>query len=209
MIDLHVHTKRYSSCSTVEPERLIKQAVRAGLCGVVITEHYRQWEARELDELAERSGEPGFLLLSGFEYASAQGDVLIYGLTASQAAEFEPGWPPGTAVAKARDFGAVCIAAHPTRTGMGFDEQIFSIPLEAIEVSSVNLREHEQKLAMGIALNAKVPPVAASDAHELQDVGRYVTEFEDPIRSMSDLQEALRRGRFRLLDGVFAGMKTH
>lgn len=196
-MDIHVHTNRYSACSVIEPQQLVRRAVRAGLDGLVITEHGRQWTMIELTELLESANEPHFLLLAGFEYASKQGDILIYGLMPEQVRGFPPGMPPGMAVERAHDLGAVCIAAHPTRACLGFDDAIFSIPFDAIEVQSVNLKEHEQRLAMQLAENTNLPPTAASDAHRIEDVGRYATEFNDPIQTMADLQECLKRGRFR------------
>ena len=91
----------------------------------------------------------------------------------------------------------MCIAAHPTRAGLGFDERIYTLPLHALEVSSVNLKEHEQRLAASLANALKKPMMASSDAHHLQDVGRYATEFDDPIQSMTDLRQAIAQGRFR------------
>jgi len=110
---------------------------------------------------------------------------------------FVPELPPAEAIAMAQARGAVCVAAHPTRAAMGFDEEILTLPLDAIEVRSVNLQPHEQRLAEMLAVQSGRAVIAASDAHRLADVGRYVTEFDDPIQSMSDLQKAFRRGRFR------------
>ncbi|MCX5757677.1 MAG: hypothetical protein NTU83_04065, partial [Candidatus Hydrogenedentes bacterium] len=107
------------------------------------------------------------------------------------------GIQPEDAVARVHRLGGVCIAAHPTRAGMGFDERLLSMPVNAIEVQSVNLKEHEQRLASQLAQTAKLRPIAASDAHQLADVGRYATEFDPPVRSMTDLHDALLRGTFR------------
>ncbi len=197
-IDLHVHTKRYSTCSAIDPDKLIKQAVNAGLSGLVITEHQYQWSEPELDALRNTSGAPGFLVLTGFEYTSRRGDILIYGLEKVDADAFPPGLAPDEAIELAAGLGGVCIAAHPTRAGMGFDEAIFSLPFNAIEVASVNLKPHEQRLAQKIAREAQKPAIAASDAHHLEQVGRYATEFMVPVQSSVDLQEALVHGRFRL-----------
>lgn len=196
-IDLHLHTSRYSKCSRIDASKLIRRAVQAGLDGVVITEHHRIWENEEIEELKAQSDAPGFIVLSAFEYTSSQGDVLIYGLKASQEREFVPGRSPELVIERARELGAACIAAHPTRAGMGYDQRIFTMPLDAVEVRSVNLKEHEQRLAMNLAESAMLPPVACSDAHRLEDVGRYATEFFDPIQSIDDLKAALKRGRFR------------
>ena len=87
-----MHTRRYSKCSVIDPDRLIRQAVRVGLDGIVITEHHHQWTDTELAELVAKSGEFGFLALAAFEYTSSQGDLLIYGLKPSQVAEVSAGW---------------------------------------------------------------------------------------------------------------------
>jgi hypothetical protein len=196
-IDLHVHTQRHSPCSTIDPEKLLRQAVRAGLDGLVITEHHYQWQDRDIQDLAGRAGFPGFLLLAGFEFASGQGDILVYGLAPGDVDRFLPGTPPGEAIAMAHERGGVCIAAHPTRAGMGFDEEILMLPLDVFETQSVNLKPHEQRMAAMLAVKAGKPGMAASDAHHLAQVGMYATDFCDPIRTMADLKEALRRGRFQ------------
>lgn len=197
-IDLHLHTRRYSNCSRIDPDDLIDQGVRAGLDGLVITEHHRQWSQDELDELVSVSRHPGFLVLSGFEYTSARGDLLVYGLTPELAGQFRPGLQPDRVAEEIHKLGGVCVAAHPTRAGLGFDERLGSLPVAAMEVASVNLKEHEQRLARNIAQTLKIPAMASSDAHDLVNVGRYATEFEDLVLNMPDLQEALRHGRFQM-----------
>jgi hypothetical protein len=198
IVDVHLHTRRYSRCSRIDPGALIDRAVRVGLDGVVITEHHHQWSEEELAQLVAESGHPGFMLLAGFEYTSSQGDLLIYGLAPNRAKEFRPGWPPERAVTMVDEMGGVCIAAHPTRAGLGFDERIEKLALVAMEVASVNLKEHEQRLARSISETLGIPASAGSDAHDLRDVGRYATEFEDLILSSADLQRALRHGRFQV-----------
>lgn len=198
IVDLHLHTRRYSKCSRIDPESLIGQAVRAGMDGLVITEHHHQWSDAELAQLVAVSGHPGFLLLAGFEYSSSQGDILVYGLAPEAAAEFRPGWPPERAAAMIVEWGGVCVAAHPTRAGLGFDERLETLPLAAMEVASVNLKEHEQRLARSLSQSLNIPASAGSDAHDLRDVGRYATVFEDLILSSADLQRALRNGRFQV-----------
>ncbi|MDZ4860850.1 MAG: PHP domain-containing protein [Candidatus Hydrogenedentes bacterium] len=197
LIDMHMHTTRYSRCSRIEPAKIISQAVRAGLDGIVITEHHHQWSQDEIDALVAESGHPGFLVMAGFEYTSNKGDILMYGVPDGHVKEFTPAWPPEKAMALAQRYGAACIAAHPTREGMSFDERIAKFPLAALEVASVNLKPHEQRLARRLAESIKKPMVACSDAHDLQNVGRYATEFPDLILGIRDLQAALLNGRFQ------------
>jgi predicted metal-dependent phosphoesterase TrpH len=197
LFDIHVHTNRFSPCSHIDPDRVVRQAVKAGLSGVVITEHQHQWPEADLAGLVRAAAEPGFVLLGGFEYTSTQGDILVYGLHADQTAEFRPGMRPAAAVKMAHDLGGVCVAAHPTRAGMGFDDAILSIPFDAIEVQSGNMRDHEQRLAAQLAAGAGLRPIAASDAHLPTTIGAYATEFDNPIQTMQDLVKALRFGQFR------------
>jgi len=196
-IDMHLHTTRYSQCSRIDASKLIGRAVRAGLDAIVITEHHRQWSADEIAELVAASGHPGFLVMAAFEYTSSCGDILMYGVPDKHVREFVPGWPPETAAELARHYGAACVAAHPTRKSMSFDTRIATLPLAALEVASVNLRPHEQRLARKLAQSLGKPTVACSDAHDLHAVGQYATEFDDLILGIADLQAALLRGRFR------------
>lgn len=199
LIDTHLHTKRYSPCSQIDPGRLVAQAVSAGLDGLVITEHHAQWPQEDLDALVNQSGHPGFILLAGFEYSSSQGDFLLYGVPDEAIEEFKPHLPAAEALEMARAYDAAIVAAHPTRGGLSTDPGIvLTLPLHAIEVASVNLQDHEQRLAMRLADAAELPPIAGSDAHALRDVGRYAADFTGPIRNRRDLQEALLRGTFSL-----------
>ncbi|MFP6581849.1 MAG: PHP-associated domain-containing protein [Candidatus Hydrogenedentota bacterium] len=199
LFDIHLHTSRYSGDSTIDPFRLIPQAVKAGLHGIAITEHHRVWPQEELDELVADANEPGFILLSGFEYTSSHGDALIYGLNPDQADTFIPRQlSPAEAVARAHQWGAACVAAHPTRQGLGFDEQLFDIPLEAIEARSCNLNNNEQRLALTLSTDLNLRSTASSDAHRIQDVGKFATEFTLAIQSINDLVATLQNGDFRL-----------
>lgn len=196
LIDLHLHTRRHSSCSAIDESKLIDRAVRAGLDGVVITEHHYQWSREELDALQAASGHPEFLLLAAFEYSSARGDILIYGLESEQVREFPPGGDPEAVLARARAMGAACIAAHPTRAAIPFDERITKMPFDALEVRSVNLAADEQRQAEQLARNLGRRMTTSSDAHRLEDVGRYATAFQEPVGCMADLQKSLRHGTF-------------
>jgi hypothetical protein len=197
--DLHVHTQRYSQCSRIDEDLLIPRAIEAGLDGLVITEHHCQWTDEELQELRNAANAPSFQLYGGFEYTSNGGDMLVYGLPADAAARFEPGRDPDWALGLVHELGGVCVAAHPTRAGVSFDERILQLRFDAIEVQSVNLQPHEQRLAKRLAQSLDTPLFAASDAHRLEALGAYALEFEVPIASMADLCRALRQGRRQIV----------
>ena len=197
--DFHLHTSRYSGDSEIDPFKLIPKAVDRGLHGVVITEHHHAWPQEELDELLEAANAPGFVLLAGFEYTSSHGDVLIYGLNQEQCETFVPRkLSPEEAIDQAHELGAVCIAAHPTRMGLGYDERIFDLPLEAMEVQSCNLNISEQRIGMKLSNQLGLAATASSDAHRLEDVGKYWSEFTIPIQTMDDFKKAVKTGAFKL-----------
>ena len=197
--DIHLHTRRYSQCSAIDPEKLIGRAVQVGLDGVVITEHHHQWDDDELAQLVEASGHEGFILLAGFEYTSSKGDLLVYGLVPGQEKDFKPGGSPEETADRVQALGGICVAAHPTRENLGFDERLATLPLAAMEVASVNLASHEQHLAASLAETLEIRPISSSDAHELADVGRYGVDFTMVVQNRADLKDALGNGKFHMV----------
>ena len=62
-IDLHTHTRRYSLCSILSPDKLCEVAVARGLNALVITEHHHQWSKDEIAVLQARH--PAIKLYAG------------------------------------------------------------------------------------------------------------------------------------------------
>lgn len=105
--------------------RLIERAIQRGLdCAWVITEHHYQWPQAELDELLARANAPGFLLLSAFEYSSAKGDILIYGLQPEQVQDFVPGRDPVKMLAQAQALGGLYRGTPWMRAEISFNEPV-------------------------------------------------------------------------------------
>ena len=48
-----------------------------------------------------------------------------------------------------------------------------------------------------LASQLEMPCTASSDAHRLEDVGKYWTEFTVPVQTMKDFKSALKSGSFR------------
>jgi predicted metal-dependent phosphoesterase TrpH len=78
LIDLHVHTTRYSpGCSVLDPLDLVPAAKDMGLDGVAITDHNSRWDSAELDRLQGQ----GVFVATGREVDCAYGlHVLVFGL---------------------------------------------------------------------------------------------------------------------------------
>src|SRR5262245_64609777 len=76
--DLHLHTKRHSADSVIEPSRLVERAKQLGLDGVAITEHDWLWTQPELEEL--RRAADGLMVFAGIEVSAREGHFLVYGV---------------------------------------------------------------------------------------------------------------------------------
>lgn len=202
-IDLHVHTWPRSECSHMKPEDLVQEAVRLRLDGFCLTEHQVLWDPAEVKSLARGTG---LTILRGNEITTAQGDVLAFGLekdikgviTIRELKE------------EAEAAGAFLILAHPFRGfklfGMGeldmkLDQAVrkkaFQF-VDAIEIRNGNIRGQENELAEKVAERLNLPGTAGSDAHNLDNVGLWVTDFERVIEDEAALIRELKARRFTL-----------
>ncbi len=189
--DLHMHTKRYSPDSVIDPEELVRRAKAVGLDGIVITEHDRLWPEHELEEL--RRLQPDLMILGGVEISGRGGDMLCYGVT--DLSSLRRGVPWRELVAEVRQQGGVAVAAHPYRWGQDFDAMLeeAGVTLDGVEVMSNNMDAGLRTAAAKFA--ARHPEYATlgnSDAHELDVVGHCRTVFATPIVTMGDLTRAIR-----------------
>jgi len=57
--------------------------------------------------------------------------------------------------------------------------------------------EQENAFSQELAKQLGKPATGASDAHRLEDLGTFATEFFRPIGTTDDLIEELKAGRFR------------
>lgn len=77
LIDLHIHTKRGSRCSSLDSKELVKQAKKMRLDAVCITDH-NTFEAVQVTK--EAGKEEGLLVFGGMEVRCREGDILTFGL---------------------------------------------------------------------------------------------------------------------------------
>ena len=203
-IDLHTHTSPRSPCSNIDPFELIREASRLKLDGICLTEHQVLWQPEEIDELAR---DAQIRIFRGNEFTTNQGDVLVFGyeedvkelLTIEELS------------AEVKKAGGFMIAAHPFRGfntfGIGqlkmtveqaCTRKVFDF-VDAIEIRNGKLSDQENDMAARVAARVGLPGTAGSDAHRLDEVGKWVTDFERPIENEQELVEELRAGRFTVV----------
>ena len=204
LIGLHNHTRPLSHDSLITADDLIVAAKERGLDAVCLTEHDFFWN---LDEVRDLSKRHDFPVIPGVELNTEDGHFVAFGLDK---------WVYGmhrteelaTMVAEAA--GAL-IAAHPYRRQLPFELKTEGDWGEAMERAAANPAyahvsameafngrgsERENAFAAKLCERLKLRPVAASDSHELTDVGTCATEFPRQISTVEDLVGELAAGRF-------------
>lgn len=212
VFDLHVHTVRGSSDSSLTPQQLVEKARSIGLDGVCLTEHSGGWDAQSLDDTFRDSG---ITVIRGLEVETEMGHVLVYGLGA-----YVNGINRIAGLRREVErVGGVMVSAHPFRNLFnapphnvnlifgGRDripptvEEAAGHPLFAlvddIEAANGANTPVENDFAMGVAGVLGLAGTGGSDAHSGQGLGRCVTIFDGEVRSERDLIEALRAKAFR------------
>jgi predicted metal-dependent phosphoesterase TrpH len=196
--DLHMHTRRYSPDSEIDPFDLVRRAREIGLDGIVITEHDKLWPEDELEEL--RALVPGLIVLAGVEVSGRNGDLLCYGVT--DISELRRGMPWGDLCREVRRQGGATVAAHPYRWGQDFDGLLAEErpELTGLEMMSNNMDPQiRSRAASFLDRNPNYATLGNSDAHALEIVGACYTEFDAEIRTSVELVAAIqsRKGRPR------------
>ncbi len=194
LIDMHVHTSRYSACGKSTPDEMVAQAELVGLNALVFTEHHVIWPQDELLELQARH--PRIKLFTGIEIETREGeDLLVY--EAAEDSRFYRRMPAGEAAEAAHACGGFVTLAHPFRyrptIAPGFEQFI-----DGIEVLSIHILNYGRDLAQEYADSHTIIPLAASDAHNVQALGLYAMEIAQDVAVMAELIAALRQRRYSL-----------
>ena len=187
IIDLHVHTA-ISACSKLEISDILAHAKRFGLDGVCVTDHDVMDIRNHMDEGIQ---EDGLCVIFGMEYATPQGDFLIFG----PYEEIPTGLEGRDLLNLVRETGGAAVAAHPFRPGRSADVRILDNTPDLI-VESLNGRNPAlaDTVAKGLCLVRGFSQTGGSDAHSLDELGRAATRFEASVKSRNDLIRALLQG---------------
>jgi hypothetical protein len=72
--------------------------------------------------------------------------------------------------------------------------------VDAIEIGNGKVSDDENQMAARVAARLDLPGTAGSDAHRVDEVGKWVTDFEREIEDERELIEELRAGRFSVVN---------
>ena len=200
-IDLHIHTSPRSACSYIDPHELIREARRLKLDGICLTEHQVLWDSGDVEKLAR---EGGIKIFRGNEFTTNQGDILVFGLYK----DIKELLMIQELREEVKSAGGFMIAAHPFRGFKTFGIGQLQMTVEhackrkvlefvdAIEVGNGKLSPDENDMARKVSEKLDLPGTGGSDAHRVDEVGKWLTVFEKDIQDENQLVAELHAGRF-------------
>ena len=192
-IDLHVHERAFSSDSKMSLAEIVEKARNMGMGAVCISDH-DSLGIRE--EAARYSREVGFPIFVGVEILTVQGDIVAYGIPYA----FQP------RTIDAQEFinyvhcnGGACFSAHPFRNNQrGLEEHLAVVQrLDGVEVLNGSTSLEANRTALEYSRKYGIQPLGASDAHDTQQLGKYVTYFPEEPKDLADFIRILRSGKCR------------
>ena len=221
LFDLHIHTTKGSSDSSLTPEDLILEADRLGLRGLCLTEHSGPWDRHEFKQFASLHN---VVLIRAMEVETDYGHMLAFGMDRYQA-----GYNKAAELRKAATAaGGFVITAHPFRgvlSGAGrsraliyqsipdplpetpedaLDHPVFKLA-DAVEVANGGTIDRENDFAMAVAGLLKLPVTGGSDAHSTHGLGKFLTEFADEVNTEAEFLKALHSKQFHPVTGLRTG----
>jgi predicted metal-dependent phosphoesterase TrpH len=216
IVDMHLHTVRGASDSSLTPEQLIEECQRIGLGGVNISEHDRLWDPYELERLRQESG---LFISRGMEVSTDLGHMIVIGLD-----RYVPGIHRAAELRRVlNEVGGFMFVAHPFRHF--FDpvhfrrdgrqppsltpEEAARLPgfalVDEIEVANGGCTAQENRFALAVARILGKRGLGSSDAHSTHGLGCFATAFEQPLEDQRELIAELKAGRFYPAEGLLTG----
>jgi len=208
--DLHVHTNRYSGCSTIDPVAALRRAKQLGLGAIGLTEHGIRWPDDQIAQLLKISGVNDILVVPGQEVACYsqtgvfQGEFLVFGYPVSLGSNKSV----QRVIELVHGKGGVVIAAHPFRRlghGKGFYGSGYSTSdweVDGLEVDHPSYDAESRVLAREVMAAKNIAGLGCSDAHDIDAVGVCRTVFETAVDSLDALLAAILSRR---VDSVISG----
>lgn len=190
-IDLHVHTDRSDSQSTVK--EVVSKAKAKGLDGIAITDHMR------MTPLGLISETDSFLIVPGMEVETMEGHVLVLGIRKMP----KRGLSLVEVVLWARREDGVTVVAHPSVPGFTAPEQIIGrAQPDAIETLNALVPfERYNRCGRRIAERLMLPQTGGSDSHRSATVGDAYTLVDAAHRTAADVVSAIREGKVQPAGG--------
>jgi predicted metal-dependent phosphoesterase TrpH len=204
IIDMHVHSD-VSDDGMASVETYMKWITNLRrnyrIDGIVFTEHRLFNSDADYEALARQYE---ILIFKGTEADTDCGHVLCYGMNERIVQDFDLKnvHLSGRELINAmEDSGGIGIPAHPGRRHIGLVEHLdkgydIGPSLRAAEQLNGGSSKQENARAQQLVTDRQLFGIGGSDAHFVSAVGKFMTEFKRPVRTMQDLVEQLYSGDY-------------
>jgi predicted metal-dependent phosphoesterase TrpH len=205
IIDMHVHSD-VSDDGMASVETYMKWITKLRhtyrIDGIVFTEHRLFNSDADYETLGR---EYDMLIFKGTEADTDCGHILCYGMNAKILSQFDlknVHLSGRDLINAMEDAGGIGIPAHPGRRHIGLVEHLekgydIGTSLRAAEQLNGGSSKQENARAQQLVVERQLFGTGGSDAHFVSAVGKFMTAFKRPIRSMQDLVEQLYSGEYR------------
>ena len=198
IIDLHNHTSRYSSCSTISPDELIKLYIKAKIDGICITEHNFLWPKKEQANI-QKKYDGKIKIFFGIELSTDLRHVLVFGNNIN---DIELIYYFDELEKKVDRENCVFIWAHPFRWGIKMSYKInmnLFNKFDALELYNGNLTEKEIKYTKKIIDKYNINNTGGSDTHSIKMALKFATNFNNNIDNIDELIKSIKFGRYQAI----------
>ena len=187
LVDMHLHECTHSTDSFISLKQIVDIAKFKGLDAVCITDH----DSMGLkDFAAEYSREVNFPIFVGIEFFSLQGDITAWGIDSYpdhrvSAQEF---------IDHVNKAGGFCVSCHPFRNNnRGLEDNLRRVTgLHGVEVLNGSTSLEANQTALRYCRELGLQAIGASDAHTVEQIGKYVTWLPEKVDHLKDFIAELR-----------------
>lgn len=189
LIDTHLHEKKFSTDSFISLEEIVRRARELGLDGICITDHESSAIRAEAAALSQNTG---FLIITGAEVLTLEGDMTVFGLHHLP----EKMVHARELIRMTEAAGGVAICSHPYRqNNRGMGDFIQDLPVvRGIEAFNGSTPKHHNLQAYNLSLEMNVAALGASDAHVIEQVGKFATLMPDWVKDETSFIQAVKKG---------------
>ncbi len=189
LIDTHLHEKKFSADSFISLEEIVRKARELGLDGICITDHESSAIRTEAAALSQNTG---FLIITGAEVLTLEGDMTVFGLHRLP----EKMVHARELIRMTEAAGGVAICSHPYRqNNRGMGDFIRELPVvRGIEAFNASTPKHHNLRAFDLSLELNVAALGASDAHVIEQVGKFATCMPDWVKDEAGFIQAVKKG---------------
>ncbi len=198
--DLHIHSNIncrlpyfplfYDSVQSVE--QILLRAISLSIQIISITDHDSMAGYYKAQNIIARKN-LHILLLPGCEISSRDGHILAYNIRQ----EIKKGMSAQKTIDAIHAQNGIAVAAHPFNFN-SLGSKIFHLPLDGLEGFNATTTMRAMFKVYYASKLLKIPNMAGSDAHQIQEIGRSLVLFPESVHSTEDLIKSIKSGDFKV-----------